>query len=208
MKRLRVFIYISLMTFFIVGCQNEGTSENEITNQNPIQVKQSYDNEKKDMSSTEISAHLVDLAKRVAQVEGATAVVAGGYAVVGIDVNDDLDRTKVSSIKYSVAEALRHDPYGAKAVVTADPDIVERLKHMADQIKKGNPVTGILDELAAIVGRIMPEVPSEIEDKGEAPTEQNKEELPNNQENKLNKEQRDQSKSEKGEPTKLNKEQQ
>ena len=58
----------------------------------------------------------------------ATAVVLGPYAIVGIDVNKNLDRSEVGSIKYSVAESLKNDPYGARAVVVADPDMNARVK--------------------------------------------------------------------------------
>jgi YhcN/YlaJ family sporulation lipoprotein len=202
MKLLRLSIYIGIVVIMVAGCQNEGAETDELTNQNPIQVKQSYENDKKQLTSSEVSEHLVELASRVPQVDGATAVVAGNYAVVGIDVNADLDRSKVSTIKYSVAEALRHDPYGANAVVTADPDIIERLNHMADKIQNGDPITGILDELAAIVGRIMPEIPAEIES-NQAPTEQPDEQLPKNKEQQLEKQQQKQSKQEKGAPSQL-----
>jgi YhcN/YlaJ family sporulation lipoprotein len=195
-KRLRLSLYIGIIMLLIAGCQNQETQQqNNMDNQRPIKVKQSYDGEKKQLSRDEISKHLVDLATRVPEVNEATAVVAGNYAVVGIDVKKDLDRSKVSSIKYSVAEALRHDPYGAMAVVTADPDIVERLKGMSDRIQDGEPLTGILDELAAIVGRIMPEVPAKIKDKSENPTEKNDQQLPKNKENQLDKEQKDQGSS-------------
>ncbi|WP_373710437.1 YhcN/YlaJ family sporulation lipoprotein, partial [Escherichia coli] len=84
---------------------------------------------------------------------------------------DNLERSKVESIKYTVAQALKNDPYGANAVVVADPDTVSRLRGMASDIKAGRPVSGILDELAAIVGRVMPEVPNDVTDnEKESPT--------------------------------------
>ena len=44
---------------------------------------------------------------KCASVNDATAVVVGKYAIVGIDVKAKLDRTRVESIKYSVAESLK-----------------------------------------------------------------------------------------------------
>lgn len=199
-KLLRLTFIIGIILMF-AGCQSQGAQEpndnnNNLDSQNPIKVKQSYDTEKeKELTGNEVSKHLVDIATQIPEVNEATAVVAGNYAVVGIDVKKDLDRSRVSSIKYAVAEALKNDRYGANAVVTADPDIVERLKNMADRIQDGEPVTGILDELAAIVGRLMPEIPKQIKNKDKSPTETNEEQLPNQKENKLDKEQKDQSKS-------------
>ena len=51
--------------------------------------------------------HLASLAASVPGVNDATAVVVGKYAIVGIDVKAKLDRTRVESIKYSVAESLK-----------------------------------------------------------------------------------------------------
>ncbi|MCP8970785.1 YhcN/YlaJ family sporulation lipoprotein [Ectobacillus ponti] len=108
------------------------------------------------------SRHLVQLAKSVPNVQDATALVIGPYAVVGIDVKDRLERSRVEVIKYTVAETMKTDPRGAKAVVIADPDTVQRLRQMGTEIRHGRPVSGILNELAAIVGRVMPQLPNDI----------------------------------------------
>lgn len=120
---------------------------------------------------------LVALARKVPNVNGATAVVAGNYAVVGIDVNAHLERSEVGVIKYSVAEALKEDPMGANAVVTADPDIVQRLREMAADIRRGRPVSGVTDELADIVGRIMPQAPRQVQKREAPPTRQNEQRI-------------------------------
>ncbi|WP_243290840.1 YhcN/YlaJ family sporulation lipoprotein [Bacillus sp. FJAT-47783] len=159
-----------------------------------ITVKDSVQEKVDRKTGQQIARHLVDLAKRNKEVESATAVVLGQYAVVGIDVAGTLDRSKVESVKYSVAETLKKDPYGANAVVIADPDTNERIKSMAASIQDGRPIGGILDELAAIVGRVMPDIPSDIIDNQEKqPTNQNNDQLQNDQEQQLEKEQQDQS---------------
>ncbi|GGK15061.1 hypothetical protein GCM10010965_05080 [Caldalkalibacillus thermarum] len=120
----------------------------------------------------ETAERLAKLATQIEEVNDATAVVVGPWAVVGIDVDAHDDRARVGSIKYSVAEALKEDPQGAYAVITADPDIMQRLREMNRSIRRGEPVQGIMDELAEIVGRLMPQVPREIE-APETPPEQN-----------------------------------
>ena len=99
----------------------------------------------------------------------ATAVVVGPWAVVGIDIDASYDRGRVGNIKYSVAEALKEDPAGAYAVVTADPDTLQRLREMREAIQNGEPVEGIMNELAEIVGRLMPQIPRESESPQRAP---------------------------------------
>ena len=137
--------------------------------------------------------HLASLAASVPGVNDATAVVVGKYAIVGIDVKAKLDRTRVESIKYSVAESLKNDPDGANAVVVADVDTYERLKQIGKQIKKENR-RRYTDELAAIVGRVMPQVPNDmIENKETNPIQDNDKQLPKDEEQELRKEQNDQS---------------
>ncbi|MBR3206441.1 MAG: YhcN/YlaJ family sporulation lipoprotein [Bacillus sp. (in: Bacteria)] len=144
--------------------------------------------------STDVAEHLVNVTEHVADVNDATAIVIGRYAVVGIDVKDDLDRSKVETIKYSVAKALRNDPEGANAVVVADPDTVSRLKEMGKEIQAGRPVSGIMDELAAIVGRVMPEMPkNEIERNEKDPTNDPNNQLKEQDQKQLEKNQNDQS---------------
>ncbi|MNI60446.1 sporulation lipoprotein, YhcN/YlaJ family [Fontibacillus panacisegetis] len=106
-------------------------------------------------------AHLENLAKQVQGVKGAHCVVLGTTAIVGIDVDSKLERAKVGSIKYSVAEALRKDPNGAGAIVTADVDLNQRLTEIGNKITQGHPVSGFATELADIIGRIVPQLPSD-----------------------------------------------
>jgi YhcN/YlaJ family sporulation lipoprotein len=182
---------------FIVGCTNNNDEKSTASenNKNLIHVKNQAPITEKKRSAEEIAKHLVELATSIANVNDATALVIGKVAVVGIDVNSEIDRSRVGTIKYSVAESLKHDPYGANAIVIADPDTNVRLKEMAKEIKQGRPVLGVMDELAAIVGRIMPELPADIfEDPVENPTETSDKQLPDNKEQQLDKEQRDQSK--------------
>src|SRR5699024_2933310 len=114
----------------------------------------------------------------------ATAVVAGPYAVVGIDVDKDLDRSRVGTIKYSETEALQHDPYGKTAEIVADADVMERLRGMGNKFSKGQPCQGVVYELSAIVGRYMTDFPIN-EDQPRKP-DQNKDVIPNKDQNKLN----------------------
>ncbi len=154
--------------------------------------------------SQEISRHLVGLATGIPGVEDATAVVLGPYAVVGIDVDRKLDNSRVGSIKYSVAEALKNDPNGKNAVVTADPDVVERLRQMGRQIRQGHPIGGIANELAGIVGRLMPQVPHSLQTEKPSPTETNNSQLSEKEERQLKNDQQKQEKADKNQPHRLN----
>ena len=199
---MRILFIIIQLTLILSACAyqqgKQGQNvEKESTRQQetkPIHVKDTTQGTKDNGTRTDIAKHLVSVAEKNPDVKDATAVVLGGYAVVGIDVDDTLDRSKVETIKYSVAQALKNDRYGANAVVIADPDTVSRLREMSREISEGHPVTGILDELAAIVGRVLPEVPNDVIDNEDEPqTKQQNDQLNRKQQQEMEKEQNDQS---------------
>jgi len=109
-----------------------------------------------------VADHLESLAKRIEGVRDANCVVFGKYAIVGIDVDAKLDRSRVGTIKYSVAEAFRKDRYGIDALVTADVDLAQRLREIRADIMNGRPIAGFAEELSDIVGRLVPQMPRSI----------------------------------------------
>ncbi|WEK53005.1 MAG: YhcN/YlaJ family sporulation lipoprotein [Candidatus Cohnella colombiensis] len=109
-----------------------------------------------------VSAHLEQLALGVPGVKGANCVVFGKYAIVGIDVDEKMERSEVGTLKYSVAEAFLKDPYGVDAIVTADIDLAQRLREIKVDINNGHALTGFANELADIMGRIIPQMPRNI----------------------------------------------
>ncbi|WP_261133848.1 YhcN/YlaJ family sporulation lipoprotein [Bacillus sp. Marseille-Q3570] len=203
MRKLPYFL-VMLCVVLLISCQNNKNDESLGNDEKRVQVKQSVEyNKDERKSSRQISKRLVDIATREPDVKDATAVVLGKYAVVGIDVADHIDRSRVGSIKYSVAEALQHDPYGANAVITADPDIYARLQEMGKQISAGQPVGGLLEELAAITGRLMPEIPGQINKKEPDPVRKNDKSIPKNEEKNLQNQQQKQGKSTPSDPNKI-----
>lgn len=107
------------------------------------------------------------LAESVQGVNGAACIVLGNVAIVGIDVDGSLDRGRVGTVKYAVAEALSKDPAGVRALVTADLDIASRLRAIRDSAAKGRPIRGLAEQFAELVGRIMPQFPRDTAPKAE-----------------------------------------
>jgi YhcN/YlaJ family sporulation lipoprotein len=159
--KVKKFPMICFSLLLLAGCApNKQASPPPAGQKNEIQrVQQTAPEPKRPQNSQATAKRLVALASRVPKVNSATAVVFGKVAIVGIDVDAKLDRARVGTIKYSVAEALREDPQGARALVTADPDIVQRLREMNADIRRGRPVAGFAEELADIAGRIIPQAP-------------------------------------------------
>ncbi|MFD1705752.1 YhcN/YlaJ family sporulation lipoprotein [Siminovitchia sediminis] len=135
------------------------------------------------VSDEDRADYLARLASNMPGVRNATAVAAGDYTVIGIDVDKDLDRSKVGSIKYAVAESIKHDPLGEGALVVADPDINARLKEIRQDMEAGRPLQGIINELADITGRLLPELPPQE-------NHQNPQDAQQNQDNEMDKQDR------------------
>lgn len=160
---LRRYGLLILITLLLLGCQQEQNDDALIDSgmtKQLKQVKNSQHNNKTDFDNEEIAIHLSNIAGSVPNINNAVAIVAGPYAVVGIDLDKDLDGSRVGTIKYTVSEALKHDPYGKTAVVIADGDIIERIKAMGKSIRDGYPIQGVIDELSTIVSRYMPDFPT------------------------------------------------
>ncbi|MEH7120430.1 YhcN/YlaJ family sporulation lipoprotein [Neobacillus vireti] len=191
---MKKILLTSAISFLLTGCSFAHHKENTNNSNRLVNVKNSYIDKVDRKSGQEISKRLVELATSIPNVSDATAVVLGRYAIVGIDVNAKIDRSQVGTIKYSVAESLRKDPYGAKAIVVADADTTQRLREIQADINKGRPLQGIMEELADVAGRLMPEVPGDlITPSPKNATEKPDQKLQGKEEKKLNQEQNDQS---------------
>jgi YhcN/YlaJ family sporulation lipoprotein len=189
---MKIFLNLTIITmiaFIFAGCGfNE--KNNSPSHDSGVHVKNTTNEKVVNKSGQDTAKRLVNISNSVPNVNDATAVVVGKYAIVGIDVNSKLDQSRVGTIKYSVAESLQKDPYGANAIIIADPDLNTRLREIAREVNNGRPVQGFMDELAAIVGRVMPEVPSDLlKMTNPEPTEQNDSQLNPNEEQQLNKRQ-------------------
>lgn len=180
------------LSLVLVACQQEENEIGQEDREELIHVKNSDPVERKEYSNQEIAKHLANLASEVPNVNGANSVVAGPYAVVGIDVDKELDRSRVGTIKYAVTEALHEDPYGKTAIVVADADGAERIRDIANKIQQGQPIQGFVYELSEIVGRYMPELP--LDENPPTDEDQNKGSVSEQEEEQLDEIQDEQSK--------------
>lgn len=137
--------------------QNENTlrAQNVQEQQNITQKDQTKSNQMSKQS------HLEEIAKRTPGVNNAHCIIMGNTALIGIDVDAKLERARVGTVKYTVAEAIRKDPDGAGTIVTADVDLAQRISEIGTKIREGHPISGFTTELADIIGRIVPQFPQD-----------------------------------------------
>lgn len=162
--RLVLFMFLVLV-LSASGCANRAKDDASSPPQNKqmqIRVKQTAPaptDEQQLQEQNDDRQRLEQLAKSIPEVKDAISVIFGNIAIVGIDVDGDMDRSRVGTIKYSVAEALRKDPAGINAIVTADIDIRNRLSEIRKDIERGRPISGFAQELGNIIGRVIPQIP-------------------------------------------------
>ncbi|MFB6363775.1 YhcN/YlaJ family sporulation lipoprotein [Paenibacillus elgii] len=164
---MKMFVATLLMLSAVVsGCnqapKNGAAPPQSADSNRQVQVKQTAPQKKEIQDPRAVANRLEQIAVSVPNVESANCVVFGNTAVVGINVPAAMDRAKVGTIKLSVAEALKKDPYGVDALVTADMDLNQRLWNIRQQAMNGRPINGFAEEMAAIIGRIVPQLPRDV----------------------------------------------
>lgn len=163
MRKLLVYLLlIAVMTGCSKSPQN-GSASSPSSNQDRVQTQQIAPPKLEIKDARAVADRLEQLATSIPDVQSAHCVVFGNTAVVGINVKQEMDRAKVGTVKYSVAEALRKDPYGVNAIVTADMDLDQRLRDIRGNVKNGKPITGFAEQMADIIGRIIPQLPRDIQ---------------------------------------------
>lgn len=105
-----------------------------------------------------------DRAKKIASeiakeknIKSASCVVNGNTAVVGLQFDEQYKGKVTDAIKQSVNKRVKDlEPTIKKVIVTADPDLLSRIKTVARDIEKGKPLTGFTKEIEEIIRRINP----------------------------------------------------
>ncbi len=104
-----------------------------------------------------IASNLTNTAARVPGVNGSTVVIAGTTAYVGIDEKAGLEKGETERIKRDVSnEVKKAEPRLTAVYVSSDPDMITRLRRIADGIAAGQPVSAFDNELAEIAKRLSP----------------------------------------------------
>lgn len=100
-----------------------------------------------------------DISRRVLKISGvksAYVVVVGNVALIGINIEGGKQEKGINDIKNEAADRAEADKRIVRAYVSADPDIVARIREISDNVRKGRPLTEYLDEIGEIIQRLTP----------------------------------------------------
>lgn len=95
---------------------------------------------------------------RLSEIDEATTVVVGDTALIGVSFDAQYQGEMTTRIKDMVADrAKTADSRIQNVWVTADPDLLERVRAIWEQRDGGSAIADITDEFQEIVNRLMPQ---------------------------------------------------
>jgi YhcN/YlaJ family sporulation lipoprotein len=104
-----------------------------------------------------LASKLAQAAEEVEGVKAATVVVTGSTVMIGLETEPGIEDEQTQKIKNKVVEEVKRADNSIKTVsITTDPNLITRLKKIAQGIKDGKPISSFTDELAEITRRMTP----------------------------------------------------
>jgi len=77
--------------------------------------------------------------------------------MIGLETEPGIEDEQTQKIKNKVVEEVKRADNSIKTVsITTDPNLITRLKKIAQGIKDGKPISSFTDELAEITRRMTP----------------------------------------------------
>lgn len=91
------------------------------------------------------------------QVEDATVIITDNNAYVAAQLKGDETAKLTKETEKKIGDVVRStDPDINDVFVSTNPDFMDRMQGYADEINKGNPVTGFMEEFNETIRRIFP----------------------------------------------------
>ncbi|CCO08099.1 conserved exported hypothetical protein [Desulforamulus hydrothermalis Lam5 = DSM 18033] len=142
-KKWIVIFCLLMAAMLAAGCT--AARKPEATNRNPV----ARENKQARMLAQE--------AAKVEGVKSAYVVVSGNMAVVGLNIDKNMEAAQTDRIKSEVGQRLKNADRQINDVrVSTDADTVTRIRNISEGIRQGRPVTDFTKQLDEIVRRMTP----------------------------------------------------
>lgn len=103
--------------------------------------------------SEEIAKKISDLP----EIDKASVVINNDTALVGCKLRGDTQGTMTTTLRDKIERIVRDTDSNIKNVsITTEPDLYKRIKTMATDLDRGNPVEDFADEIRDLIRRITP----------------------------------------------------
>lgn len=134
---------------------DRGTNQygNISTNDNGVINNNGRDGNKGNMRSSDEAA---DKVAKLDEVENATVIVTDHTAYAAVMLSNN-QKKLTKDIEKKIADTVRKsDKSIDKVYVSVNPDFYDRFTGYGDELRKGNPVSGLYDEFSQTVRRVFP----------------------------------------------------
>ncbi|NLY78188.1 MAG: YhcN/YlaJ family sporulation lipoprotein [Tissierellia bacterium] len=110
-----------------------------------------------DNNNSRLADRIAKEIERLNNVDEASVLLSGNTAIVGVDMDDDVEGQITSDLKQRIAKIVKNRNKDIENVsITADPDLFTRISNMAEDITNGRPISGFADQFEEILRRITP----------------------------------------------------
>ena len=115
------------------------------------------DNQNNGNARMDVADEAADKVTALKEVENATVIVTENNAYVAAQLEGGENKELSKDTEKKIADAVKKtDPEINDVFVSTNPDFGDRLEGYADEINKGNPVTGFIEEFNETERRIFP----------------------------------------------------
>ncbi|MDN5277383.1 MAG: hypothetical protein PWR01_1348 [Clostridiales bacterium] len=91
------------------------------------------------------------------EIESATCVISGNTAIIGVQFSKQYKGKMTDEIKKKIDQVVKKtDTRINRVAVTADPDLVSRIRDIFRDIGRGRPLSGFVKEINELLNRIQP----------------------------------------------------
>ncbi len=97
---------------------------------------------------------MAEVASEVNGVDNATAVIVGGTAYVGLDLDTRVNRREADAVEDEVARRVNRVVPRYHVIVTSDADLLGQLREMDNGLRNGRPADDYRNQLSAIDDRL------------------------------------------------------
>ncbi|GAA0723605.1 hypothetical protein GCM10008905_16430 [Clostridium malenominatum] len=156
-KKALAFLVSTLVTSNLLACTNTNNKNNTIK-QDINKTQNAVEN--KEQNTAELTQRADKIAKELTNIKGvnsANVLISNERALVGIDINKNLEGNATNNLKTEVENKVKSVDSKIKTVaVSADADTLQIIRNIGQGVSAGKPLSEFGNEVEELFRRILP----------------------------------------------------
>lgn len=108
-------------------------------------------------NSRELARKIADRIEDIEGINRAYVLISGDTAIVGVNMDNEAEGQITRDLKDRIERVVKKVDNDIDNVsITADPDLLTRIRNMFEDIDEGNPIEGFANQFEEILRRITP----------------------------------------------------